>query len=143
MTIGSATVNYPILSNLKEDEATREIMMSRVVLRSALRREVRHFAYPFGDRAAFRRQHVAIVGEAGFASAASAIAGMVEAEGRTDLHALPRISWDGRRTSLRALRVILSEVVPKPVEQMYQRSGLPIQLTIGMAGSTQPRPATT
>jgi peptidoglycan/xylan/chitin deacetylase (PgdA/CDA1 family) len=112
VTIGSATVNYPILSNLKEDEATREIMMSRVVLRSALRREVRHFAYPFGDRAAFRRQHVAIVGEAGFASAASAIAGMVEAEGRTDLHALPRISWDGRRTSLRALRVILSEVVP-------------------------------
>jgi peptidoglycan/xylan/chitin deacetylase (PgdA/CDA1 family) len=112
VTIGSATVNYPILSNLKEDEATREIMMSRVVLRSALRREVRHFAYPFGDRAAFRRQHVAIVGEAGFASAASAIAGMVEAEGRTGLHALPRISWDGRRTSLRALRVILSGVVP-------------------------------
>jgi peptidoglycan/xylan/chitin deacetylase (PgdA/CDA1 family) len=112
VTIGSATVNYPILSNLKDGDATREITMSRAVMQSALRREVRHFAFPFGDRADFRRQHVAIAEEAGFASAASSIAGMVEAEGRTDLHALPRISWDGRRTSLRALRVILSGVVP-------------------------------
>ena len=112
VTIGSATVNYPILSNLKDADATREITMSRAVIQSALRREVRHFAYPFGDRAAFRRQHVAIAAEVGFASAASAIAGMIEAEGRTDLRALPRISWDGRRTSLRALRVILSGAVP-------------------------------
>jgi peptidoglycan/xylan/chitin deacetylase (PgdA/CDA1 family) len=112
VTIGSATVNYPDLSNLKDGDATREITMSRTVMQSALRREVRHFAYPFGDRTAFRRQHVAIAEGAGFASAASTIAGMVEAEGRTNLHALPRISWDGRRTSLRALRVILSGVAP-------------------------------
>jgi peptidoglycan/xylan/chitin deacetylase (PgdA/CDA1 family) len=112
VTIGSATVNYPILSNLKDGDAAREIMMGRAVVQSALRREVRHFAYPFGDRAGFRRQHVAMAAEAGFASAASAIAGVVEAEGRTDLHALPRIPWDGRRTSLRALRVILSGVAP-------------------------------
>ena len=112
VTIGSATVNYPVLSNLKDGDARREITMSRAVIQSALGREVRHFAYPFGDRAAFRRQHVGIAADAGFASAASAIAGMIEAEGRTDLHALPRISWDGRRTSLRTLRVILSGVVP-------------------------------
>jgi peptidoglycan/xylan/chitin deacetylase (PgdA/CDA1 family) len=111
VTIGSATVNYPVLSNLKDADAMREITMGRAVAQSALHREVRHFAYPFGDRAAFRRQHVAIVAEAGFASAASAIAGMVEAEGRTNLHALPRITWDGRQTSLRALRVILSGAV--------------------------------
>ena len=46
--------------------------------------------------------------EAGFASAVSAIPGVVEAAGRTNLHALPRISWDGRQRSLRAMRVILS-----------------------------------
>ena len=34
--------------------------------------------------------------------------GVVEAEGRSNLHALPRISWDGRQRSLRALRVMLS-----------------------------------
>jgi hypothetical protein len=46
--------------------------------------------------------------EAGFLSAVSAIPGVVEAEGRTSLHALPRIAWDGRQRSLRAMRVILS-----------------------------------
>ena len=49
--------------------------------------------------------------EAGFASAASAIPGVVEAEGRTNLHALPRIAWDGRQRSLRAMRVMLSGVM--------------------------------
>ncbi len=34
--------------------------------------------------------------EAGFASAVSTISGVVEAHGRTNLHALPRIAWDGR-----------------------------------------------
>jgi hypothetical protein len=48
--------------------------------------------------------------EAGLASAASAIPGLVEAEGRTNLHALPRISWDGRQGSLRVMRVILSGI---------------------------------
>ena len=52
----------------------------------------------------------AMAAEAGFASAVSAIPGVVEAAGRTNLHALPRIAWDGRQRSLRAMRVILSGV---------------------------------
>jgi hypothetical protein len=46
--------------------------------------------------------------EAGFVSAASAISGVVETAGRTSLHALPRVSWDGRLRSLRNMRVMLS-----------------------------------
>jgi peptidoglycan/xylan/chitin deacetylase (PgdA/CDA1 family) len=115
VTIGSATVNHPVLSNVTETDALREITMGRAVAQAALQRDVRHFAYPFGDRDAFRQQHVAMATEAGFASAASAIAGIVEAEGRTNLHALPRITWDGRQHSLRALRVMLSGVGLKPV----------------------------
>jgi peptidoglycan/xylan/chitin deacetylase (PgdA/CDA1 family) len=110
VTIGSATVNYPLLSSLKDSDALREMTMGRAVAEAVFDREVRHFAYPFGDRTAFRRQHVAIAAEAGFASAASAIPDVVEAEGRTNLQALPRISWDGRQQSLRAMRVILSGV---------------------------------
>ena len=110
VTIGSATVNYPILSNLNDTVALREMMMGRAVAEVAFQRDVKHFAYPFGDRAAFRRQHVAMADEAGFASAASAIPGVVETAGRTDLHALPRIAWDGRQRSLRAMRVILSGI---------------------------------
>lgn len=110
VTFGSATVNYPALSNLRDTDALREMTMGRAVAQAAFHRDIRHFAYPFGDRAAFRRRHVAMAEEAGFASAVSAISGVVEAEGHTNLHALPRIAWDGRRHSLRALRVLLSGV---------------------------------
>jgi peptidoglycan/xylan/chitin deacetylase (PgdA/CDA1 family) len=82
--------------------------MGSAVAQAALNRDVRHFAYPFGDRGSFRRQHIAMVEQAGFASAATAIAGMIEPEGRTNLHALPRIAWDGRQRSLRVMRVMLS-----------------------------------
>jgi peptidoglycan/xylan/chitin deacetylase (PgdA/CDA1 family) len=116
VTIGSATVNYPVLANLRDADALREMTMGRAVAQSAFHRDVRHFAFPFGDRAAFRRQHVGMAEEAGFVSAASAIPGIVEAEGRTNLHALPRIGWDGRRRSLRAMRVILSGATFPPVK---------------------------
>ncbi len=108
VTIGSATVNYPALSNLTDAAALREMTMGRAVAEASLRRDVRHFAYPFGDRESWRSQHAVMAEQAGFASAASAIPGVVEAEGRSHLHALPRIGWDGRQRSLRAMRVILS-----------------------------------
>jgi hypothetical protein len=40
---------------------------------------------------------------------------VVQAEGRSNLRALPRISWDGRQRSLRAMRVMLSgTMLPRP-----------------------------
>jgi peptidoglycan/xylan/chitin deacetylase (PgdA/CDA1 family) len=116
VTIGSATVNYPVLSSLKDADALREMTMGRAVAQAAFQRDVRYFAYPFGDRAAFRRQHVTMAAEAGFASAASALSGVVQAEGRTNLHALPRIAWDGRQRSLRVMRVLLSGITFPPVK---------------------------
>jgi peptidoglycan/xylan/chitin deacetylase (PgdA/CDA1 family) len=110
VTLGSATVNYPVLSNLKDAAALREMTMGRAVAEAAFQRDVRHFAYPFGDWASWRRKHAVMAEEAGFISAASTIPGVVEAEGRTNLHALPRIAWDGRQRSLRAMRVILSGI---------------------------------
>jgi peptidoglycan/xylan/chitin deacetylase (PgdA/CDA1 family) len=118
VTMASATVNYPVLSNLKDADALREMTMGQAVAQAAFRREVRHFAYPFGDRAAFRRQHVAMADEAGFASAASTIPGIVETEGRSNLHALPRVAWDGRQRSLRAMRVLLSGAMFPPVKRV-------------------------
>src|ERR1700761_2029046 len=108
VTIGSATVNYPVLSNLKEIDALREMSMGKAVAEAAFHREIGHLAFPFGDRNAFRRDHVVMARDAGFSSAVSSIAGIVDAAGRTNVYALPRISWDGRMTSLRAMRVVLS-----------------------------------
>ena len=48
------------------------------------------------------------------ASAATAIGGVIQPEGRTRLHLLPRIAWDGRSRSLRALKVLMAGVtLPK------------------------------
>jgi peptidoglycan/xylan/chitin deacetylase (PgdA/CDA1 family) len=116
VTIGTATVNYPVLSNLKDAAALREMTMGRAVTETALHRQITHFAYPFGDRESWRRAHLVMTEEAGFESAVSTIAGVVEAAGRTNLHALPRISWDGRRHSLRAMRVLLSGATFAPVK---------------------------
>jgi peptidoglycan/xylan/chitin deacetylase (PgdA/CDA1 family) len=121
VTIGSATVNYPVLSNLKEAAALREMTMGRAVAQAALHRDLKHFAYPYGDRAAFGRHHVGMAAESGFASAASAISGVVEANGKTNLQALPRIAWDGRQRSLRAMRVILSGITFPPVTRTHPR----------------------
>ena len=111
VTLGSATVNYPVLTSLKDVAAVREMTMGQAVAQAALHRDVPHFAYPFGDRASFNRQHVMLAEQAGFASAVTALPGIVLADGRSNLHALPRIAWDGRQRSLRAMRVMLSGVM--------------------------------
>lgn len=117
VTIGSMTVNSPVLTSLKDAAAAREISMGKAVAESAFHRDVLHFAYPFGDRASFNRQHVMLAREAGFASAVTALPGVVLAEGKSNLHALPRIAWDGRQRSLRVMRVMLSGIMlPKPAK---------------------------
>ena len=110
VTIGSATVNYPVLSNLKDAAALREMTMGRAVARGRVPPRRQAFRLSVRRRASLRRQHAAMAEEAGFVSAVSAIPGVVETEGRTNLHALPRIAWDGRLRSLRAMRVMLSGV---------------------------------
>lgn len=115
VTIGSATVNYGALSSLKNPAALREMTMGKAVAEAAFHRDVRHFAYPYGDRDSFGRAHVVMARELGFSSAVSTIPGIVDTAGRTNLYALPRIAWDGRITSLRAMRVLLSGATFAPV----------------------------
>ena len=107
-TIGGATVNFPVLSNMKDAAALREMTMGKAVMEAALRRDAKHFAYPFGERKTWQRKHMAMVEEAGFVSAVSTVPGVIEPAGHTPLLALPRITWDGRLRSLRAMRVILA-----------------------------------
>jgi peptidoglycan/xylan/chitin deacetylase (PgdA/CDA1 family) len=107
VTIGSATVNSSGLASLKDASALREMTMGRAVLQAALGRDVRHFAYPFGDRASFGRKHMLMAEEAGFASAVSSLPGVILPEGRSNPFALARLKWDGPQ-SLRALRTMTS-----------------------------------
>jgi len=120
VTIGSATVTYSVLANLRDADARRELGMGRTVLESALHRAIRHVAFPFGDGTAFNRTHVMMAAELGFASAVTTIPGVVQTQGHTELHALPRIAWDGRSRSLRAMRVLLSGTMFPPAARPAQ-----------------------
>jgi len=108
--LGSATVNYPVLNNLDDAAALREMSMGRAVAEAALHRDFGHFAYPFGDPSSFGGRDVKLAKEAGFASAVTALPGVVQADGATNPHALPRIPWDGRTRSLAVLRAMLSGI---------------------------------
>jgi peptidoglycan/xylan/chitin deacetylase (PgdA/CDA1 family) len=113
VTIGSATVTYPRLANAPDAVARKEIEMGRAVLQAALGRDAPHFAFPFGERGSFGEQHRRMAAEAGFASAVTAVPGVIRRGAAVDPLALPRIAWDGRSTSLRELRVLLSGLMPK------------------------------
>jgi len=115
VTIGSQTVNHQALAILKDAAALREMTMGRAVAETALHGQLRHLAYPFGDRDSFRRDHLVMAEQAGFASAVTTVPGIVESAGRTNLYALPRIAWDGRWRSLRIMRVLLSGATFAPV----------------------------
>jgi peptidoglycan/xylan/chitin deacetylase (PgdA/CDA1 family) len=106
VTIGSATVNLTELASLDDAAAQREIKMGRAVAEAALGRPVPHLAYPFGTRGSFNDRHVRMAEQAGFASAVTAVPGIVTAA--SNRLALPRIGFDGRRRSLRMLKVMLS-----------------------------------
>lgn len=112
-TIGSATLNYPVLSRTLNDVAERELKMGRAVVEAAIGRKAPHVAYPYGDNRAFGRRHMLIASQLDFASAVTAEAGVITATEQTGAMAMPRISWDGRRSSLRAMRVILSGMTVK------------------------------
>ena len=109
VTIGSATVNYPVLANLKDADAQREIAMGKAVAEAA-----------FGSRhppfrlSLWRSRILAARGMLRWrrrlvlSARSSAISGVVEAQGRSNLYTLPRVAWDGRQRSLRMMRVMLS-----------------------------------
>ena len=107
LTVGTASLTYPALSRLDRQQSERELRMGRTVAEAAIGKAVRHLAYPHGTRDTFGRREMMLAEELGFASAVTAEPGIVK-PGAVEMMALPRISWDGRRTSLRAWRALLA-----------------------------------
>ena len=63
VTIGSHTLTHPMLTQVEEGEACREIQDSRTKLEGMLDREVRQFSFPFGG---FNEKLVEFCREAGY-----------------------------------------------------------------------------
>ncbi len=72
--IGSHTVHHPVLSALSLTAQEAELCESKNYLESLLAREVSGFAYPYGTKADYTSETIAIVKAAGYKSACSNIA---------------------------------------------------------------------
>lgn len=106
VTIGAHTLSHPVLAKLHTTAASREIAESKALLERRLGRPVRHFAYPFGDRASAGEREFRLVGDSGFATAMTSRPGHLFSDHADYLNALPRVSINGlfqNRATLRAL----------------------------------------
>ena len=94
MTVGAHTVNHPILAEIPLHEAREEISQGRARLEQILGASVGLFAYPNGKpQKDYRRAHVDLVRELGFAAAVTTARGA--AGDSADLFQIPRFTpWD-------------------------------------------------
>jgi peptidoglycan/xylan/chitin deacetylase (PgdA/CDA1 family) len=110
VTIGAHTVNHYNLKRLFEDKARREINDVSKILEIELGERPRHMAYPYGYAKAVGSREVALAREAGYVSAVTTRHGVLHANHAGHLHALPRISVNGRYQSVAHIRTMLSGI---------------------------------
>lgn len=108
VSIGAHTVSHCNLARAAQADAIREMRDSRDRIARELQQPVRHFAYPYGDRAAAAAREFALARELGFATAVTTRPGMIFAENAEHLAALPRISLNGNYQTTRFLSVLTS-----------------------------------
>jgi peptidoglycan/xylan/chitin deacetylase (PgdA/CDA1 family) len=108
VTIGAHTITHCNLAHEPKDIAEQEIRISQERIESALQKPTRHFAYPYGDKAAASAREFATARALGFATAVTTRPGMIFPEHADHLTALPRISLNGNYQSERFLSVLTS-----------------------------------
>lgn len=109
-TIGSHTINHYNLKRLPEEKAFHEIADAARILEFELGTRPRHMAYPYGYAAAVCEREVRLALAAGFVSAVTTRHGVLRPEHARHLHALPRISVNGRYQRVAHIRTMLSGV---------------------------------
>lgn len=107
-TIGAHSVTHRRLAHWSVEEARAEMADSKAALENRLQMEVRHFAYPVGDRNSAGPREFALARELGFATAVTSRPGMLFFEHAERMTELPRVSVNGRWQNVEALEVLLS-----------------------------------
>lgn len=106
VTIGAHTVSHAVLRTLTDDDSRCEIHACRERLEAVTGASIRHFAYPFGNRAAFGPREERFVRECGYATATTTCARHMTPADRPT--ALPRIMLSAELDVIAALRVLLT-----------------------------------
>lgn len=94
-TVGAHTVSHAALSALSAERQREEIFVSKETLEKEIEKKIEVFSYPFGNRAHYNRDSIALCRQAGFVKAAANFPGQVHRW--TDPYQLPRRvvrNWD-------------------------------------------------
>jgi peptidoglycan/xylan/chitin deacetylase (PgdA/CDA1 family) len=112
--IGAHTESHPILANISDEDARREIHESKARLEAVIGAPVATFAYPNGrPRRDYERRHVELVKSCGFRGAVSTARGCARRD--SDLFQIPRMApWD--RTAVRFAGRLLKTYFDPPAE---------------------------
>jgi peptidoglycan/xylan/chitin deacetylase (PgdA/CDA1 family) len=86
--IGAHTITHPILANVPEDRARREIEDSKTILERRLGK-VSYFAYPNGGVGDFTGKHRKMAIDAGYSAVFTAVSACLRES--TDLYEIPRL----------------------------------------------------
>ena len=108
VTIGAHSVHHYNLKRLSKEAALREMYRSREMIEAELGSAPRHFAYPYGYAAAAGLRETELARETGYVSAVTTRHGVLRPEHADSLHALPRLSVNGRHQELAVMRAMLS-----------------------------------
>ena len=108
VSIGAHTVSHCNLAHETAGQARHEIAASRERIAAVLERPVKHFAYPYGDKAAAGRREFEATTALGFDTAVTTRPGMLFPAHADHLTALPRLSLNGNFQTGRALSVLTS-----------------------------------
>jgi Polysaccharide deacetylase len=95
LEIGGHTTTHARLASLDEAAASDDIRRNKTQLETIIDREVRHFAYPFGDAASCGAREFRLAKAAGFESAVTTRLGNLFPEHLQHLWCLPRLRFLG------------------------------------------------
>lgn len=94
-TIGAHSIDHHALARLSEDEAVKEIENGTMLLHQHLGQKPKHFAYPYGYKAAAGPREFEFVRNAGFETGVTTRPGLIFPEHAKHMTSLPRISING------------------------------------------------
>lgn len=110
LTIGAHTLHHFNLRRLSDDRARREMRDGAKFLEIELGASPRHLAYPYGYAAAVGDRETRIAAELGFATAVTTRHGVLFPAHANHLHALPRISVNGRYQQVGHIKTMVNGV---------------------------------
>lgn len=110
VTLGAHTVSHYYLRRLDDETAYREITEATRLIGFETGRKPLHMAYPYGYEMAVGPREVDMARQAGFVTAVTTRHGVLQPQHAQHMHALPRISLNGRYQNPAHIRTMMSGI---------------------------------